>query len=92
MGVKPGPPQSPHFNLYCDLGQYATVALPDGTVTNPWHSADRKSSVPVGAVSLGGAVWWFAVHLHADKTGIGGAGDGHILALSLQCSHFPLIE
>ena len=34
-------PKSPHFNLYCDLGQYATVALPDGTVTNPWHSADR---------------------------------------------------
>ncbi|CAL8365242.1 unnamed protein product [Arctogadus glacialis] len=34
-------PQSPPFYLYCDLCHYATVALPDGVVTNPWHSADR---------------------------------------------------
>ncbi|CAL8234974.1 unnamed protein product [Boreogadus saida] len=26
------------------------------------------------------------------KTSIGGVGDGHILALALQCSYFHLIE
>ncbi|CAL8239227.1 unnamed protein product, partial [Gadus morhua 'NCC'] len=46
-------PQSPPFYLYCDLCHYATVALPDGVVTNPWHSADR-------VVFLSGPYLWEA--------------------------------